>query len=360
MFIHYFKYCFITFLRKKDILFWTLLFPIALSSFMYAAFGNITETTELAKPIPVVVIHHHNDPIFDQVLDVMSDGDNAILKLKDMNEKKALQALDDEKIVGIFYVDDKISLSVKGNNLKESVLSTFLDEYLQKRETMNFTNVYACRDKLKTHGTQDNLVSSFYAVLAMSSLFAVFSGIDQIYCFQGNLSSLGARRSIAPTPRSIIILAAFLAGLSFQFLVSSLAFFYMKYILRINFGDRILEIFPVLLLGNACGLSLGILIGSLSFPKTLGGKLGLATSFSMILSVADDLCAPSVRIMIEHNYPILNRLNPATVMSDALYSLNVYDSLNRYYTNLFYLGAIAFILCLVSYFFIRRNRYANI
>ncbi|WP_029067297.1 ABC transporter permease [Lachnobacterium bovis] len=360
MFLHYIKYCFITSLRKKEIIFWTLLFPIALSTFMYAGFGKINETTELAKPIPVAVIHNQKDEFFDKAIESISKGDKKIITVKNFSINNATKALNSGKIIGIFYVDDTISLSVKGNNLKETVLSTFLDEYLQRRDSMNFSTVYACKEQLKSHGSQDNIISNFYAILAMTCLFSVFTGLNQIYTLQGNLSALGARRSLAPVPKSIIIFSEFITALFLQFIITSIGFFYMKNILKLNFGERILEIFPVLILGNACGIALGILVGCLKFPRTEGGKTGLATGISMILSVADDLCAPSIRIMIERNYPILNRINPATLISDALYSLNVYETKTRYYTNLTYLSIIAIILCVISYILTRRNRYASL
>lgn len=39
-------------IKGKDTLFWTILFPIALFTFMYMAFGNIMEKDEMFKDIP--------------------------------------------------------------------------------------------------------------------------------------------------------------------------------------------------------------------------------------------------------------------------------------------------------------------
>ena len=360
MFTHYLRYNLLTMLRKKEVIFWTLIFPIALSTFMFAAFGHVNETTEMAKPVPVVVINEQEDPAFTQVLEMVSTGKKPLLDIKDMSESKAKKALKDGDIVGIYYVRDTITLTVKGNELKETVLSSFLDQYLQRRETMTMNDVNACRERITSHGNQDNLISYFYAILAMGCLFASFNGVDRLQGLQANLSTLGARRGVAPTPKSIIIFSEFLAGLLLQFTVSIIGFLYMWKVLGIQFGDRTLEMIPILFLGCACGLSLGIFIGALKIPRTFGGKMGLTVSLSMLLSVADDLCAPNVRIMIEHHLPIINRLNPAALISDAFYALGIYETNTRYLTNLCYLGGITLFLCVASYLMIRRNRYASL
>ena len=47
MFWHNFKYAGKMLIKGKDTLFWTILFPIALFTFMYMAFGNIMEKDEM-------------------------------------------------------------------------------------------------------------------------------------------------------------------------------------------------------------------------------------------------------------------------------------------------------------------------
>ena len=56
MFWHNFKYAGKMLIKGKDTLFWTILFPIALFTFMYMAFGNIMEKDEMFKDIPVAVV----------------------------------------------------------------------------------------------------------------------------------------------------------------------------------------------------------------------------------------------------------------------------------------------------------------
>ena len=53
MFFREFKYMLLSSLRSRELIFWTLLFPFALTTFMYMAFGDIFDRTEKFEPVPV-------------------------------------------------------------------------------------------------------------------------------------------------------------------------------------------------------------------------------------------------------------------------------------------------------------------
>ena len=50
MFFREFKYMLLGSLRSRELIFWTLLFPFALTTFMYMAFGDIFDRTEKFEP----------------------------------------------------------------------------------------------------------------------------------------------------------------------------------------------------------------------------------------------------------------------------------------------------------------------
>ncbi|HBT65032.1 MAG TPA: ABC transporter permease, partial [Ruminococcaceae bacterium] len=57
---------------------------------------------------------------------------------------------------------------------------------------------------------------------------------------------------------------------------------------------------------------------------------------------------------------ILNLINPATLLTDAFYSLYIYESLDRFFLNIGILSIISLGLTAGSFVFIRRERYASI
>lgn len=378
MFIHYFKYAVKTMLRSKESIFWSLIFPIALASFMFMAFGNVYNNTEVTRPVKTAIVTVNDNKIFAEVIDEISKGDNKILEPVYTGKEDALTKLQDKEVDGVIYVDEKPSMTVREEGYEATILNTFLDQYIQKEslvkniaktnpaalaggiESITDSSVNACNELKTSDGNQDNLVNYFYAIFAMSCLFAAFAGNERIFSIQANISSLGARRAIAPTHKAVIIVAEFIASSLIQFIIECITLIYMIFVLGINFGDKIPAILPLLYVGSACGLAIGMIIGALPKPASEGAKIGITVSFTMVLSVLADLCANGIKDLIEHNIPILNRINPAALISDAFYSLNVYDTYTRYLGNLALLSIITLVLCVISFIMIRRNRYASI
>ncbi|MBP3702701.1 MAG: ABC transporter permease, partial [Lachnospiraceae bacterium] len=91
-----------------------------------------------------------------------------------------------------------------------------------------------------------------------------------------------------------------------------------------------------------------------------GAKIGILTAVSLALCAMSDLMAQGVRDLIEHHAPIINDMNPAALISDSFYALNVYDTYERVTGNLLLLGGGAVVWGIVCYFMIRRSRYASL
>lgn len=68
----------------------------------------------------------------------------------------------------------------------------------------------------------------------------------------------------------------------------------------------------------------------------------------------------AMKNIIEHYAPLLNRINPAALISDAFYCINVYDDTTRYTRNLMTLSIMCIALIIVSFCLVRRERYDSI
>ena len=68
----------------------------------------------------------------------------------------------------------------------------------------------------------------------------------------------------------------------------------------------------------------------------------------------------TMKDIVEHHFPIINRLNPAALMTDCFYSLDMYDTYDRFLTDIAIMGTMAVLLCFGSFLLLRRNKYANI
>lgn len=111
--------------------------------------------------------------------------------------------------------------------------------------------------------------------------------------------------------------------------------------------------------GSLIGVSIGIFVGSLGKMKE-GGKIGIILGFSMVCSFLSGLMNNTMKDLVEKNMPVINRINPAALISDAFYCINVYDDMSRYYRNLFTLAVMSIILVTASFLLIRRESYDSI
>lgn len=376
MFIHNLKYALITMLKNKTAWMWTLIFPIALGTFMYMSFGSLFENDEAFNVIPVAVVEMEDNESFETMLKELSkEGEDQMLESRYMTEEEAKKAIDSEEVKGIIYVSDDIELTVSENSYETTVLKVILDEY-KKRETVITdiakTNPAALKDVIEgmteektfftevstSDGNQDMYVNYFYAIFAMSCLFASFGAIEKISNLQANVSPLGMRRCLSPNSKAITIVAEFISMLLMQFVVEVAALGYFM-VLGVDFGNKIPQILVILLMGSCIGIALGIIIGSIS-KLSEAAKSGICISISMALSVLADLVASGIKDSIEHSMPIINRINPAALIVDSFYALNIYDTYDRYIRNMATLGAEALLLLVISFIILRRNKYASV
>lgn len=378
MFWHNYCYSIKSIFRNKSAIIWTLIFPIALATFMYMAFGNLFDTDELMTVIPIAVVEKEENKGFDALLEALSkEGEDQIFSVQKLDEKEALEALYNGDVNGIIYKGKEISLTVGENSYMSTIIKTIIEQYTQSEDIVkNIISSTASEEQKseaikslldnKTYftegktsdGCQNVYYNYFYAIFAMSSMFASFIAVERISKMQANTSSLGIRRAIIPRGKAMMLCSEFLAMVTTQFAVMIIAFIYMN-IIGIGFGDKYLAILLILLLGPCVGLAIGAIIGS--FAKIGdGAKMGISVSIGMGLSVMADLVASGIKDTIEHTIPILNRLNPAALISDAFYSLNVYDSYNRYFVDIALLVAIMVVLLTISVQILRRNTYASL
>lgn len=68
----------------------------------------------------------------------------------------------------------------------------------------------------------------------------------------------------------------------------------------------------------------------------------------------------TMKYIVDKNVPIINKLNPPSMITDGFYSLYYYDTLNRYLFNITSLLIFSGIMILISYFGLRRQKYDSI
>lgn len=380
MFSHLFTGRLKCLLRNKTVLFWTLLFPLLLSTLFYFAFGSITEKTEKFSAIPMSVVEndaYQQNQWVREVLKKASQGEDPLLALSVNTQEEAEKLLSEGSIDGYLVPGDPYKLAVRQSGMNQSILKAFTDELMQTKKTVErivtsnpgsfqfglFDSLAERESYIKeispTGKNPDIMLNYYYALIAMTCLYASFWGLELITGIQGNLSSLGARRGLAPTHKLKGVLADFCAAVVVQFAIMCIVIAYMAFVLGVNFGDRIGFILLTCLVGSVMGVSLGGFISAI-IKKGEGVKVAVLIMVSMVLSFLSGLMMAEIRDIIATNAPIIAYLNPANLIADSFYSLYFYDTLTRYGLNTTILCGMTVVLSTATYFLVRRQKYASI
>lgn len=364
-------------LRTKVMIFWTLIFPLILATFFNLAFGNIV-AEEKFEPFDIAVIkneEYENRPSLKTVIEELSkDGENKIFNVRYIeSEENADELLENNKIKGYIKVQDEIKVIVKENGTVQTILKSILDNYYQTfsmienvaqlnsqliniNEIINFDNE---NFNDKSSNNMDYVVVYFYTLIGMTCLYGGFFGINAVNEVEANLSKRAARVSVAPTHKLKTLVASLLAGFIIQYAEVLILLAYLIFVLGIDFGNQTLYIIILTLFGSLAGTTLGTLIGS-SNRKSEGTKTGILVSITMACSFLAGMMILDMKYIIAKNVPILAKINPVAMITDGLYSLYYYNTLNRYFYNVISLIIFSVIMVIASYFFIRRKKYDNI
>lgn len=370
------KYALLTKLRNPSIVFWPFLFPLALATLMYFAIGQMDQAD--FETVPAAVVVEKEGAAVNSFLTFVDamDESSGLIRAEKMTEEAALQALEKGEAEGIFYVGSDVRLTVSGNGFPESILQSVLASYQSGEEAvkdiarLHPEGMQDALEKMKEYDTAVNQVSLggttidgnvqiFYALIGMACLYGCFIGFGCALWLQANLTALAARRCVAPVHRLKLILTEFGAGFLVHFANMIVLLAYMRYVLKLEFTGSFAEMTGLVLVGSMFGVSMGIFVGSLGKAGE-GIRIGILLGISMSLSFLAGLMDASVKDAVEQHAPVLSRVNPAALISDALYCINVYDAPERFADNMVILIIMSALMVGGAFLIVRRERYGSI
>ena len=199
----------------------------------------------------------------------------------------------------------------------------------------------------------------FYTLIGMACLYGGFLGLMVVDETTANLSTKGARTSIAPVHKMKVLLISLLVSFIIQYIEILILIGYLYCILGVSFGGNIGYVCLLSLFGCLAGTSLGLLVG-VSSKKSDGIKTGIVLAITMTLSFFAGMMGVTMKYVIQNNAPILAKINPVNMITDGFYSLYYYDTMTRYYNNIISLAIFSVIMITISYIFIRRQKYDSI
>lgn len=203
------------------------------------------------------------------------------------------------------------------------------------------------------------VIRSFYALIAMACLYGCFIGFGAAITLQANLTALAARRCVTPTHKLKLILSEQITSFLLGYTDVIILLIYLRIILKLDFQGQIGKMLIISLFGSLIGVSVGLFVGSLG-KLSEGIKVAVILAISMVCSFLAGLMNSNMKDLVEKHAPIINRINPAALISDAFYCINVYNDTARYYRNLVTLAVMSAAFVMASFLLIRRNRYDSI
>lgn len=376
MFLHFFKYQFKTLFRNKMVIFWTLVFPLALATFFNLAFSNLTASEEF-ETVNVALVEEQQSIYFKDTLKGLEKSDEKLINLQITSLDKAKQLLKDEKIKGYYVVDEDIKLIVNNTGIDETILESIANEYKSTMSTVeniarlnpialqnNILNaVNLSKNNFETQnigGNTDLTVVYFYTLIGMNCLNASFCGLRTTSQIEANLSRQGTRIGISPISKIVTVLSGIISAFIIQFAIMMILMAYLVFGLRIGFGEQIGYIILLIAIGCFTGVGLGNFAGNALKFKKEDTKISFLSSFSLVLSFFSGMMIIDIKYWMQINLPFLTYINPVSLITDGLYALYYYDNLNRYTTNMICLFVIGVLLILGSLFFTRRKQYDSI
>ena len=394
MFINNFKYSFKILIRNKGLIFWTFAFPILLGLFFYLAFSDI-ENKENFKQIDIAVIENkefQNDEFYKEAIKELSDKNNSsrIFNTKYVSKKEAEEKLKNKKISGYLeFTNDNVNITVNSSGVNETIIKYVVSELKSDKKIMNdlvrreviksqnnsydkiinyeeiYNNVIKIlnEDNVKLNNISNKNLSytmiEYYTLIAMACLYGSMLSMYITNFKLANMNSVGKRTSVSPTSKTKLLLSSLLSSYLVQLIGLTLLFIFTIFVIKVDYGNNLPLVIALLLVGSLSGLTLGVFVSS-KFKVSEGSKIGILISVIMLGSFLSGMMGITMKYVIDKNIPIINKLNPVNMITDGLYSLYYYNTLDRYYFNIISLVIFSIIMMILSINSLRRQKYDSI
>lgn len=348
-------------LRRPDMLVWVFAFPVILCTIFLFMFSGFS-TDGVPDPVPVVVVTDSNwrGSSFSQVVDALSgrSADEALLDVTEAaSADEARGVVEEGQAVGYLAVDAAGTPSLAlardaagglassafeaDRSILDAVTSSYVrNEALVKAIAQKDPSVLSDPAALTralglssgiervrlTHGTPDETVRYYYALLGMAALMAAQSAAIAVTQLQPGEGGLGARLCASGTGRMRMLLGALLGSWAVSMLGLGLAFAFMRLVARIDFGGRD----ALCLLGLATSSLLATAIGAAPLRGGAKSRAGMVTALSCLASLFAGLYgegAMQLSDSLAQAWPPSAWVNPARLITDQFYALYYYDSL---------------------------------
>ena len=349
-FLRELKYTAISMIFTVEGMFWTVAYPIILSSLFFVIFSAInTRGISAAVNTGITETNPHR-VIFNFI---------PIVYVIPMEQEAADAALREGSIQ--VFIEDDLSIRIYKNGIAQTIIKNIVEQ-IKQTDALGIPILPSAYRKqyIDSKNEQNNsMMILFYSLLAMVSIYSMFGSISIPERIQANISKLAVRMSAAPIKRFRIYLAGVLFFVCFNLASNLLYIGYVMLVLKINLITDFAVTIPLLIYANLFGTAFGLCIGSI--PKMAENtKVMLCVFSSLFLSFLSGMMSVSVKTALDTSVPILSKINPIALFTDTLYNINIlheYDLAPLFF--IVYSGFIALFLS-IAFFNAREVQYDSL
>lgn len=387
MILHKFKYTFKILLKDRMLVFWTFVFPLLLGTFFMMAFADV-EKGEVLDIIDIAIVdnkEYQSHDSYVQVFDELENQDNKdrLFDIVYVDQAKAKELLQQKKISGYVMIENgQPSVTVISNGINETILKQVVDEIESQNALVktiadpqrlsqyqfDFDKLYQEINSLlnqevtfhdRTRHHLSYTMIEFYSLIAMSCLYGGLFVKKVLFNELANVSSLGKRNSIAPMSKLKMICGSLMASYLLQLIGLLLLYLYTIFVLNVDYGSHFGMIILLSMAGSLAGLALGVGVSCLC-QKSENTKMVIMLAITMAGSFLSGMMGITMKYIVDSQYPIINKINPVSMITDGLYTLYYYDNFNRFYFDVLSLLVFSAIIIVISVLKMRRVKYDRI
>lgn len=352
------------FLRDKPLIFWTLLFPMILATFFNVSLRNAYDESEM-KPISLAIVESHNEQN-NLFIEQLEQRDIVVSKPYATREEAELAM--ENKDVSAYVVNKQgivqLVLGQELSNMESSLLTQIVHSYNTKKQlieaqTQNNQGVVSFEfieeisqehkfvDVDVAEKKQSLVLINFYSTIAMLCIYASEWGNKSGKYLQANLSPLGIRTNISPTRKGKLILFDIVAVYLVFLMEYTIHLSYLKFVLDVPFGN-----FDVIAITGMLGGLLSVTFGyticvMVNASEDLRGTI--ISMMGLFMSFLSGMMSAEIKYNIDTHFPLVNKLNPAALITDNLYRSYALDDPNLIYMNYCWMIGIILVLGYLSY-----------
>ncbi len=381
-----FKYYLLKVLRNKMYLFWCLVFPLGIMTCMNVAFGNIYEVENSIDPIKTALIMESDGMFakgFGTLIEPFADKDSEnyffdMMEVPGREEAMSLLRSGDLEILFV-ATDDNIEVFLdEGHSTTAGVISkTMADAYRSNYKLIS--DAYAVSPAKAAEMTamlQESVEYTkadmgafaddpnpytwyFFSTLVMGIFFTAMTGVNLVADLKADVSREASRLSVSPSGKGRMIWYSFIARLIPACMISSIHLLIMRFVFKIPLGNNVPRLVMFIMVCDIFAISFGVICG-LIFKGTLDKRENKTTALLMISVFISGEMIMQLPGIIERVCPIINDINPATVMNMAFYRMAMFNDPFDFYVNMIKLVAVSVIFLTIGTMVLRREKYASV